>query len=142
MAQPSGLLALFTPNAPPMEPSTDFLTVEECALVDAALLTSRDKFTTRVAIYALRSLKQIANTKTCTIAELSPQDIAHWIAADPSLQSNVDSNFKTFFTQLVLSSLKPLNQAAESIPVSLENLSIEQLIHWFEQQAKQKLESN
>ncbi|MGI0492318.1 hypothetical protein ACN4EG_11080 [Alkalinema pantanalense CENA528] len=125
-----------------MEPTTEFLTVEECALVDAALLTSRDKFTTRVAIYALRSLKQIALAKNCTIAELSSQDIGQWIAADASLQSSVDSNFKAFFTQLVLSSLKPLNQAASSIGVTLENLSIEQLIHWFEQQAKQKLESN
>lgn len=119
-----------------MDAATEFLTIEECALVDAALLTSRDKFTARVAIYALRSLKIIAQTQGCPIAELPASAIPEWVAADPSLRNNLDGNFKAFFAQLVTSSLKPLKQAAAAANVKLEDLTIEQLIQWFEQQAK------
>lgn len=119
-----------------MQPNTEFLTPEECAEVDKALLTSRDKFMARVAIYSLRSLKQIAQQSGQTIADLNSQQIADWVANDPSLQQSIDSNFKDFFTQLTISSLKPLNQSANDAGVAIEELTIPQLVAWFEKQAK------
>jgi hypothetical protein len=115
-----------------MEAIPNFLTVEESHQVDGALLTSRSKFTVRVSLYALRSLKAIAQSRDCAIADLDPQAIADWIAQDPSLQDGLDSNFLTFFTQLVTSALKPLQKIAGEGPI--EAIEIQQVIAWFEQQ--------
>jgi hypothetical protein len=41
----------------------DFLTEDEAIQVDAALLSSKEKFSTRLAIYALRCLKEIAKNE-------------------------------------------------------------------------------
>jgi hypothetical protein len=125
-----------------MDPSSELLTHEECAQVDGALLTSRDKFTVRVAIYALRLLKQIARETGQTIAAIDPQTIALWIASDPSLQKGLDDPFRDFWTQLVIAALKPLTQAAQSAGVSLENLQVPQVIQWFEQVAKRELQQD
>ncbi|HEY9616140.1 MAG TPA: hypothetical protein V6C64_04830 [Microcoleaceae cyanobacterium] len=125
-----------------MEPSTEFLTPEECAEVDKALLTSHDKFTARVAIYALRSLKQIAAQSNCTIAELTPEQIEDWIYQDPSLQVGLDRQFKQFFSRLVISSRKPLEQVAIETKTNIESLTIPQVVTWFEHQAKLKLDRN
>ncbi len=123
----------------------DFLTDKEAASVDAALLTSRDKFVTRVAIYSLRVLKQIAQQEEVAIAQIASQQIEDWVQQDETLKQNqtagleTDEGFITFFTRLVLSSLKPLNQIAEEADVSLENVSPDHVIQWFEQKAKQRL---
>jgi len=123
-----------------MEPNTEFLTPEECAEVDKALLTSRDKFMTRVAIYSLRSLKQIAQQSGQAIADLQNSQIAEWVANDPSLQQGIDQNFKGFFTQLTIAALKPLNQSAAESGVTIEDLTVPQVVSWFEQEAKRRLE--
>jgi hypothetical protein len=125
-----------------MEPIPNFLTVEESNQVDGALLTSRSKFTVRVSLYALRSLKAIAQSRNCAIADLDPQAIAQWIAQDPSLQDpslpdGIDQGFLTFFTQLVTSALNPLQKIAGEGP--LEAIEIQQVIAWFEQQDRDHL---
>lgn len=122
-----------------MQPSTEFLTPEECAEVDKALLTSRDKFSARVAIYALRSLKQVAQTEGVTIARLDPQQIDDWVYQDESLQTGVDREFRQFFAQLVIASLRPLGQIAQEAGTAIEDLTVAQVIGWFEQQAKLNL---
>ncbi|MGI0485576.1 hypothetical protein ACN4EK_09085 [Pantanalinema rosaneae CENA516] len=125
-----------------MQPPTEFLTPEECAEVDKALLTSHDKFTARVAIYALRSLKQIAAQSNCAIADLTPEQIEDWIYQDPSLQQGIDRQFKQFFSRLVISSRKPLEQTATETKTKIEDLTIPQVVTWFEHQAKLKLDRN
>jgi hypothetical protein len=120
-----------------MEAVPNFLTLEESHQVDGALLTSRSKFTVRVSLYALRSLKAIAQTQGCKIADLDKQAIADWIALDPSLQDNLDENFRTFFTQLVTSALNPLQQIAANGPI--EAIEARQVIAWFEQQDRDYL---
>lgn len=124
-----------------MQPSPEFLTTEECALVDAALLTSRDKFTTRVSIYALRSLKEIALAKGCAIADLAETDIITWIHSDPSLEAGIDDNFRAFFARLVLSALAPLQQIAAMANLPLEEVTVQQVIRGFEAQAKTNLQN-
>ena len=122
-----------------MQPSNEFLTPEECAEVDKALLTSHDKFSTRVAIYALRSLKQIAQTNGVPIVQLEPQQIEAWVYQDESLQTGIDREFRQFFSQLVIASMKPLRQIAAAAGVPIEAIELAQVINWFEQQAKLNL---
>ncbi len=122
-----------------MQPSNEFLTPEECAEVDKALLTSREKFSARVAVYALRSLKQIAQVNGVTIVQLEPQQIEAWVYQDESLQTGIDREFRQFFSQLVIASMKPLRQMAAAAGVPIEAIGLAQVISWFEQQAKLNL---
>ncbi len=120
----------------------DFLTPDESTAVDAALMTARERFSTRVAIYSLRSLKQIAQENGVTIAQLEPYQIEDWIFQDPSLQTEngFDSSFKGFFTQLVMSSLRPLTRMSNEAGVAIEDLTVPQVVQWFEKEAKLRLE--
>lgn len=122
--------------------TAEFLTPEECAEVDKALLSSRDKFSTRVAIYSLRSLKQIAQETGQSVEAVAPDEIATWVERDRSDANGLqtDAGFIQFFTQLVLSSLKPLHRMAEEEQVAIAELTTAQIIAWFERQAKAKLE--
>ncbi|NJN56888.1 MAG: hypothetical protein HC879_05020 [Leptolyngbyaceae cyanobacterium SL_5_9] len=125
-----------------MQEPMQFLTPEESAAVDQALLTSRDKFLTRVAIYSLRSLKQLSQQTGLAIENITAQQIADWIKNDESLRREAEANqsFGPFFTQLVLSSLKPLKQIAESEGGAIADLTPSQVIAWFEQEAKARVE--
>ncbi len=124
-----------------MESPVEFLTVEECHQVDAALLTSREKFTSRVAIYALRSLKTIATQQNCTIKSLSQETITDWIHRDPSLQETQDGNFRRFFSQIVLGAMRPLQAIANDAgnDGAIENVTVAQVISHYEAQAKVSL---
>jgi hypothetical protein len=122
-----------------MESTTEFLTVEECHQVDAALLTSREKFTTRVAIYALRSLKTIALQGACPIDALSPDTITAWIHQDPSLQETQDGSFRNFFSQIVLGALRPLREIAQQRNCQIEDLAVANVIEHYEAIAKSSL---
>jgi hypothetical protein len=122
-----------------MQPSIEFLTPEECAEVDKALMTAQDKFRTRVAIYALRSLKQIAQQLENTIETLTPEQIEDWVYQDESLQPGMDRDFKLFFSRLVSSSRKPLQQIAQEAGVAIEELTVPQVVEWFEREARTKM---
>ncbi|MBW4521735.1 MAG: hypothetical protein KME16_18800 [Scytolyngbya sp. HA4215-MV1] len=123
-----------------MQSATEFLTMEECAAVDQALMTAQDKFATRVAIYALRSLKQIALQTGVAIAQLEQTQIEDWIYQDASLQGTIDTEFKKFFSNLVIASLKPLRQISQESGVALESLTIAAVVGWFERQAQAKMQ--
>lgn len=119
-----------------------FLTFEEVAKVDGALMTAREKFSARVALYSLRSLKQIAQQYGVAITDLEPQQIANWVAADPTLSTDTrsDEQFKQFFTQMVISSLKPLQQIATEAGGAIEDLTVPQVVSWFEKESKTRME--
>jgi len=121
----------------PLDPN-QFLTHDEAVLVDAALLTSQEKFTTRVAIYSLRTLKRIAEESGEAIATLSTDRILAWIEQDVTEQQEtaINTEFTQFFARLVVSSLKPLRQASAETGTTLETLSLHQVIAWFEHQSK------
>ncbi len=133
-----------------MNSAADFLTPEECAQVDQALLTSHDKFATRVAIYALRSLKAIAQQEQCAIADLHPEQIEDWVYQDDSLLASdnpldadaASPKFRQFFCNLVISATKPLNLAAQTLGIPVEQLTVAQVIAWFEAEAKNRLEQS
>lgn len=119
----------------------EFLTFEEVVEVDKALLTTQDKFLTRVSLYSLRVLKQIASSENLPIAAITDQQITDWIGQDKMLRQAIgaDPAFQNFFTQIVLSSLKPLQQISQETGTAIEALTISQVVAWSEQQAKLRL---
>lgn len=120
----------------------EFLTFEEVAEVDKALLTTQDKFLARVSLYSLRVLKQVAEAENLPVGAVTDQQIADWIDQDETLRQAVgsDASFQNFFTQIVLSSLRRLQQISQETGVMLESLTIPQVVDWFEQEAKLRLE--
>lgn len=63
-------------------PPTQFLTLEESANVDAALLSSPEKFLTRLTISSLRLLKHIAQENGVTIEDLTAEQVVAWFEQD------------------------------------------------------------
>lgn len=122
----------------------DFLTTfEGVEEVDKALLTTKDKFLARVALYSLRSLKKIAQESAQAIEETTPQQVLAWVEQDESIPIEVEDkeSFQMFFTQLVMSSLKPLQRiATDEESGAIANLTAAQVINWFEKDAKLRLE--
>lgn len=120
----------------------EFLTQDEAIQVDAALLSSKEKFSTRLAIYALRCLKEISQNEEIIIENIKPEQVQSWIENDANFQENLelDANFKNFFSQLILAALNPLKQAAQAENIPIKELTVKQLIQWFEQESKQNLE--
>lgn len=143
-------LVILNPDSYMTQPIDQFLTVEESAEVDRAMMTARDRFSARVAIYSLRLLKQIAaaqenpvqnSSSLGAIADLSHQHIASWIEHNQALKpTGADSNFEHFFAQLVISSLKPLKQIALEANTAIETLTVSQVVAWFEKEAKTRIE--
>ncbi len=121
-----------------MQPATEFLTPEESAQVDGALLTSKKKFSTRLAIYALRCLRQIAEETDLAPEEIPSEQITTWIQKDENIkqQLEVDASFENFFTRLVMSSLGPLKQVSQEFGVPLQDLTVQQVVKWFEKEGK------
>lgn len=117
---------------------SDFLTPEECAEVDRALLSSKEKFSARLAIYALRVLKQVAGETGLPVTEVSNQQVMDWVRNDESIQQSiqVDASFELFFTNLVVASLRPLRQIAVEAGGAIEQLTVKQVVAWFEKDAK------
>jgi hypothetical protein len=120
------------------QPAPQFLTLEEAAEVDKALMSTREKFSTRLAIYALRSLKEIAGNTGCAVEDVTPAQVRAWIENDKSVKrdKDIDTGFESFFTQLVLSSLKPLKQISQEAGVPVKALTVKQVVAWFEKDAK------
>ncbi|CAD5940695.1 hypothetical protein PA905_13410 [Planktothrix agardhii CCAP 1459/11A] len=119
----------------------DFLTEDEAIQVDAALLSSKEKFSTRLAIYALRCLKEIAKNEDIKIENIKPEQVQSWVKNDHNFKEKLelDGNFNQFFSQLVISSLKPLKQVAQAENIPIQDLTIKQLINWFEHESQQNL---
>ena len=68
------------------QPSTQFLTLEESAKVDAALLSSPEKFLTRLTISSLRVLQHIAQEYDVKIEDLTTQQIVAWFEQDGKIR--------------------------------------------------------
>ncbi|NET55768.1 MAG: hypothetical protein F6K47_06255 [Symploca sp. SIO2E6] len=66
----------------PQQPSVEFLTPEESADVDRALMSSSEKFLTRLTISSLKLLLYIANDLGVPVEDLTHQQIIDWIEHD------------------------------------------------------------
>jgi hypothetical protein len=68
------------------QPTVQFLTPEESADVDKALLSSSEKFLTRLTISSLRLLKHIAQDTGVAVEELTHQQIVDWFEKDGKIR--------------------------------------------------------
>ncbi len=73
-------------NFPPQQPSEQFLTLEDSAKVDAALLSSPEKFLTRLTISSLKLLKHIAQEYGIAIEDLTSAQVIEWFEKDGKIR--------------------------------------------------------
>ncbi|MDB9372103.1 hypothetical protein [Nodularia sphaerocarpa] len=73
-------------DIPPQQPTTQFLTLEESAKVDAALLSSSEKFLTRLTISSLKLLKHIAQEYGVAMEDLTTQQLITWFEKDAKIK--------------------------------------------------------
>jgi hypothetical protein len=132
-------------NSLPPEPGNfnpeALLTPAECQMVDSTLLPYRDKFATRLTIYALRTLQPLAQELGIPVGELPREAIAVWVAAQPQLHQQADqaSNFADWYAQILDAARRPLAQIATAVGVQPEELTVAQIVTWFEAKAKAEL---
>ena len=69
-----------------MNETTQFLTPEESADVDKALLSSSEKFLTRLTMSSLRLLKLIAEDLKVPLDELNHQQVIEWFEKDSKIR--------------------------------------------------------
>jgi hypothetical protein len=64
-----------------------YLTHAEAVAVDKALLSTHEKFLTRITISSMRMLKQIADAEQVEkIEDLTPQQIIKWFEQDAEIK--------------------------------------------------------
>ncbi|MDJ1181250.1 hypothetical protein PJF56_20520 [Roseofilum sp. BLCC_M91] len=112
----------------------EFLTEEEAMVVDSALLSSADKFSTRLAIYACRALKEISLETAQPPETISEEAIAHWVKHDSHIQQaiDLDESFINFFARLVSSARVPLEKITQETQVQITDLKVMDIVDWFE----------
>ncbi len=66
--------------------SQKFLTPPEADAIDRALLSTHEKFLTRITISSLRLLQKISTDQKVPVAELTPEIIIAWFEADSKRQ--------------------------------------------------------
>jgi hypothetical protein len=111
------------------------LTEAECAQIDQTLLPTRDRFSIRLKLYALRYLTQVATTLESPVETLTATQIDAQLRLDPNLQQDgtLEEPFAEWFGNLLTASLKPLKQMSSDSGVAIADLSLEQVIDWHRQ---------
>ncbi len=66
--------------------SSQFLTLEDSAQVDAALLASNEKFLARLTVSSLNLLKHIAQEYAVNIEDLTTSQIIAWFEKDSKIR--------------------------------------------------------
>ncbi|HIK28805.1 MAG: hypothetical protein N3E45_12600 [Oscillatoriaceae bacterium SKW80] len=79
----------------PQQSSVQFLTPEESAEVDKALLSNHEKFLVRLTISSLRLLKHIAKDTGVSVEDLTVPQIIAWFEKDGKIrrEQGVDAAF-------------------------------------------------
>ncbi|VEP12620.1 conserved hypothetical protein [Hyella patelloides LEGE 07179] len=68
------------------QPPNQFLSPEESADINAALLDSSEKFLTRLTVSSLRLLKLIAQDTQVPVEQLTHQQIIAWFEQDSKIR--------------------------------------------------------
>ncbi len=119
------------------------LTPQEAAQVDASLMTNKEKFGTRIAIYSLRVLKQIAAERGIAATDIETPALHEFLEKTEMSQAvegkgfALDDSFKVFWSNIIASSTKQLHQVADVNQTDLGSVTAEQTIAWFEAKAKE-----
>ncbi|WP_271253364.1 hypothetical protein [Pseudanabaena sp. Chao 1811] len=153
----------------PQDP-IQFLTLAEAHAIDGALLSTMEKFMTRITISSMRIITKIAQELSVHAETLSAQQIVQWIEHDSQIRKeqgedaaflkwssphpDLDfedtrqdevtpaklSSHEKFLTRMVISAMQALTAIAKDYSVHLEDLTAEQVITWVERDAKVKRE--
>lgn len=116
------------------------LSLEECQQIDQTLLPAQDKFAVRIAIYALRYLQPVAEHHGIGVGDLQIEQIAAWVDQDQRLPSpEVDQEFVHWYQQILFSALRPLRQIAQDLDMAIAELTVPQIVSWFEQDVQARL---
>lgn len=145
-----------------------FLTLAEAHQIDGAMLSSMEKFMTRITISSLRIVIKIAQTLNIHAEELGSKQIVQWIEHDSQIRQeqgedaaflkwtsphpDLDfedtrqdevtsanlSSHEKFLTRMVISAMQSLVAIAREYSVHIEDLTVTQVIAWSELEAKIK----
>ncbi len=115
---------------------SSLLTEAECIQIDSTLLPTRDRFNIRLKVYAARYLTKISQALDTPVKALQSEQIMAQLRLDPNLQQDgsFEEPFAEWFGNLLTASLDPLAQIAHDAGTSIEQLSLEQIIDWHQQQ--------
>jgi hypothetical protein len=119
----------------------DLLSPQDCAQIEQTLLPTRDRFSIRMTVYSWRYLQRIGHDLGMDIATLQPQHIQDWLRQDNQWQApaELDASFLEWFGALLSAALKPLQKIAQQNTVAIEQLTLAQIIGWFQAQVDAQL---
>ncbi|NJM67043.1 MAG: hypothetical protein HC851_15935 [Acaryochloris sp. RU_4_1] len=120
------------------------LTLEENVQIDQTMLPTRDRFSLRLTIYCWRYLQQLSAASNIPLETVQPEQIKAWVHQDQQLQDaqHTDRAFFDWFSHLLASSLQPLTAISQHHQVSIKDLSLDQIINWFQHSCQARLAKN
>ena len=151
----------------PQDP-IQFLTLDEAYAIDGAMLSTMDKFMTRITVSSMRIINKISEELKIHSEEISSSQIVNWIESDSHIRKtqgeeaaflkwtsphpDLDfedtrqdvvtganlSSHEKFLTRMVISAMSALVAIAKEYGVHIEDLSVAQIIIWMERDAKNK----
>jgi hypothetical protein len=151
----------------PQDP-IQFLTLDEAHAINGAMLSTMDKFMTRITVSSMRIINKISEELKVHSEEIAPSQIVNWIEHDSQIRKtqgedaaflkwasphpDLDfedtrqdvvtganlSSHEKFLTRMVISALSELGAIAKDYSVHIEDLSVTQIIIWMERNAKSK----
>lgn len=147
---------------------TEFLSLDEAYLIDAALLSSMEKFMTRITISSWRILNHIAAMHGIHTQELTSAQIIHWMEQDAQIrreqgaeasflpwgdsENDLDfadqrhdevtqanlSSHEKFLARMVIAARKVLLPMISDYGIDGETLTVKQIISWIEADCKKR----
>ena len=151
----------------PQDP-IQFLTLDEAHAINGAMLSTMDKFMTRITVSSMRIINKISEEIKVHGEEIAPSQIVNWIESDSQIRKiqgedaaflkwasphpDLDfedtrqdvvtganlSSHEKFLTRMVISALSELGAIAKDFGIHIEDLSVTQIIIWMEREAKSK----
>jgi hypothetical protein len=147
-----------------------FLTLEEAHAINGTMLSTMEKFMTRITISSMRIVIRIAQDLRIHAEELEVGEIVQWIEQDSQIRKeegesaaflkwssphpDLDfadtrqdevtpanlSSHEKFLTRMVISAMSALVAIANDYDIHIEDLEVAQVISWIEGDAKVKHE--
>ncbi|GBO54379.1 hypothetical protein APA_2327 [Pseudanabaena sp. lw0831] len=151
----------------PQDP-IQFLTLAEAHAIDGAMLSTMEKFMTRITISSMRIITKIAQELNIHAEEIGTSQIVQWIEHDSQMRKeqgedaaflkwtsphpDLDfedtrqdevtpanlSSHEKFLTRMVISAMSALVAIAKDYSAHIEDLTVAQIISWVERDAKVK----
>ncbi|NUN65402.1 hypothetical protein HCU40_11715 [Pseudanabaena biceps] len=147
-----------------------FLTLEEADAINGAMLSTMEKFMTRITVSSLRIVTKIAAELDIHTEDILAEQIVNWIEKDSLIRKDQGedaaflkwtspypdldfedtrqdvvtpaqlSSHEKFLTRMVISAMQVLQAIAKDCTIHVEDLTVAQIISWVEHDAKVKRE--